>query len=155
MSETTKRRNGALWVGFFLLLAAAISNMPSLSVLPGQQAIPWISLALSVLPLVFFLVGLVRAYRQPDIYRGKVAGWVFSVLALLLLVFGGFLFHVARKLPASKGAPQVGQKAPDFTLPDSNGQPVSLAQLLSSPIEGSGGGTRPKAVLLVFYRGYW
>jgi peroxiredoxin len=54
-------------------------------------------------------------------------------------------------LPASTAAPQVGQKAPQFTLIDSNDRPVTLAQLLTEPINNQ----PPKAVLLIFYRGYW
>ena len=46
---------------------------------------------------------------------------------------------------------KVGQKAPDFTLTDSNDKPVTLAQLLTEPINNQ----PPKAVLLIFYRGYW
>jgi hypothetical protein len=59
----------------------------------------------------------------------------------------------------------VGQKAPDFTLSDTNGKPVSLSELLSTPINGKTmnapvgnaqqAPTSPKGVLLVFYRGYW
>lgn len=49
---------------------------------------------------------------------------------------------LARKLPAP-GLP-VGERAPDFTLPDANGQMVRLdAQLRQGP------------VVLVFYRGAW
>lgn len=40
--------------------------------------------------------------------------------------------------------PKVGDKAPDFTLPNAAGQPVSLAGLLA---KGS--------VVLSFYRGRW
>ena len=54
--------------------------------------------------------------------------------------------------PKSAGAPKVGQKVPDFTLADSSGRSVSLSELLSTPMENS---SRPKTVLLVFYRGYW
>jgi peroxiredoxin len=54
---------------------------------------------------------------------------------------------VTRMLPASHGAPAVGQKAPEFTLPDTNHQSVALSQLLAAP--GS------KGVVLIFYRGYW
>ena len=54
-------------------------------------------------------------------------------------------------LPASTGAPQVGLKAPDFTLTDSNDQPVTLAQLLTEQVNNK----PPAAVLLIFYRGYW
>jgi peroxiredoxin len=48
-------------------------------------------------------------------------------------------------VPASTGAPRVGQNAPAFTLPDQNNKPVALADLLS----GS------NAVVLIFYRGFW
>lgn len=53
-------------------------------------------------------------------------------------------------LPPSPRAPAVGARAPEFTLPDTNGQPVTLSKLLAP--EGSPKGSW---VLLVFYRGYW
>ena len=56
-----------------------------------------------------------------------------------------------RQLPASRRAPQIGQKAPEFRLNDTSGKAVSLSELLSTPINGQ----PPKGVLLVFYRGYW
>lgn len=40
--------------------------------------------------------------------------------------------------------PTVGDVAPDFTLPDDSGKPVTLAQLTS----GNG-------LVLIFYRGLW
>ena len=73
---------------------------------------------------------------------------------LPLLAFGLFLAPAPASaqtpLPASPGAPRVGEKAPDFTLADTAGKPVSLASLLK-PAES---GEKPW-VLLVFYRGYW
>jgi peroxiredoxin len=54
--------------------------------------------------------------------------------------------------------------APDFTLPDQDGRPVSLAQLLTaSPdaVAPAGAGApadavqKANGVVLVFYRGYW
>ena len=68
-------------------------------------------------------------------------------LCLAFLLLG--VATAGAQLPASKGAPKVGQKAPDFTLPDSSGKPVKLSGLLA----GEGG--RGPWVLLVFYRGYW
>jgi len=38
----------------------------------------------------------------------------------------------------------VGARVPDFTLPDAEGRPVSLAEFRGK-----------KPVVLVFYRGYW
>jgi peroxiredoxin len=54
------------------------------------------------------------------------------VLAALFFVGSLWLFIHVRDVPRSAGAPQVGQRVPDFTLPDSTDQPVSLAQLFSA-----------------------
>jgi peroxiredoxin len=40
--------------------------------------------------------------------------------------------------------PDVGQLAPDFTLPDSTGAPRTLASLAAE-----------RALVLVFFRGHW
>jgi peroxiredoxin len=58
------------------------------------------------------------------------------------------------QLPASKGAPKVGEKMPDFTLPDTSGKAVRLYDLMATPLEGSSE-KKGSWVLLVFYRGYW
>ncbi|HKV28835.1 MAG TPA: hypothetical protein VJN90_11245 [Candidatus Acidoferrales bacterium] len=61
--------------------------------------------------------------------------------------------EVLAQLPPSKNAPKVGEKARDFTLPDSMGKPVRLYDLLSSrPAPGS---AIAGWVILIFYRGYW
>jgi peroxiredoxin len=60
----------------------------------------------------------------------------------------------AKQLPSARSAPQVGQKAPEFTLVDTKNTNISLSELLSTPLPGASGGA-PKGVLLVFYRGYW
>ncbi len=74
--------------------------------------------------------------------------------ALCLTVLGLFLCLPAAvaQLPASAGAPKVGEKAPDFTLEDSQGKPVQLSSLLKSKPEGAGSSSW---VVLIFYRGYW
>jgi peroxiredoxin len=79
------------------------------------------------------------------------------VTALSVAALGNFVlmvFIAPRQLPASRHAPQVGQRAPDFALPDVDGQRVSLSQLLSaSPagMPGTGRQRAPKGVLLIFY----
>jgi AhpC/TSA family len=106
---------------------------------------------LATVAVILVSVGIKRAFIQPQLYRGKVAGSIIIVISVLLFAVTVFGFVSARKLPGTAGVPQVGQKAPDFTLADTNGQEISLAHLLSIPV----GNAHPKAVLLVFYRGYW
>ena len=144
------RRNSALWLGLMLILLAVFSNTLYFFHLPART-LPWFNLVLPILALLLLLVGVVRAFRQPQLYRGKVWGTILTVLSLLICVGSVLFFRVARSVPRSAGAPQIGQRVPDFTLPDSTGQPVSLSQLFSA----APGAAPPKAVLLVFYRGYW
>jgi AhpC/TSA family len=148
-------RNGILWTGVLFTILALASFVLFFEPIPGQQALPWLNLLLSVLAVVFAIMGLRRASSQPGLYRGKIAGWAFTIFSVLLLAFTTFAFYAARHVPAPNGAPGVGQKAPDFELKKTDGQTVSLAQLLAEAPSGAGGAAAPKAVLLVFYRGYW
>ena len=74
-------------------------------------------------------------------------------VVLLLLMFGLASYEVKKSFPDARNAPQVGQLAPQFTLVDTAGKMVSLADVLTTPMTGTTGA--PKGVLLVFYRGYW
>jgi hypothetical protein len=164
---TERRRNLAPWTGLFIGLVAILSNAAFFVAIPGQRAIPFLSWALAVIALVFAAMGVMRAFRQPQVYDGKVSSSALGVVSLLLFALVVFGSVGARKLPGSAGAPQPGQKAPEFTLVDSSGNKVSLDQLLGSTSSttasanvagGSAGGlgsAAPKAVLLIFYRGYW
>src|SRR5436309_14171292 len=92
------------------------------------------------------IVGLFRAFGRPQVYRGKIFGSIFAAIAVLLVAFFSYeIFYALRQVPASAGAPRVGQKAPDFILLNQNGKPVGLGDLLA----GS------RAVVLIFYRGFW
>lgn len=96
-----------------------------------------------------------RALSGPDQDGGRIRCPVLALLSLLLFAHSGG-FGEAKHLPESKGAPRVGEKAPDFTLPDKDGRPVTLSTLLTSSINGDADGQqRPNAALLIFYRGYW
>jgi 4-amino-4-deoxy-L-arabinose transferase-like glycosyltransferase len=146
--------NKVLWLGVLVMVLALASFFLFFIPVAGQRTFPWLNLGLSALALLLVVTGLRRAISQPLAYRGKLAGWVFTVLAMLLLAFGAFAFYVARDLPRPNRAPAVGQKAPDFQLRDSSGATVALAGLYARN-SVSGNSEQNKAVLLVFYRGYW
>ena len=151
---TQKRRNVALPVGFLFLLLAIASNVPALYATRIPEVIlPWVSVVLPVLGLIFCLVGLKRAFGEPQVYRGKIGGSILTVISVLFVALSVWGFLHARAVPSSARAPQVGQKVPDFTLNNTSGAPISLGALLATPIDASG--KAPKAVLLVFYRGWW
>jgi hypothetical protein len=150
--EAVKRNwNWPLWIGFLCILAGFF-GYAFLIRFPATRNFPWPTFTLFGIGGVLLLVGLFRAFGNPKHYRGKVFGSAFAVLSLLAVGFFSYeLFYAARQLPASTGAPRVGQKAPGFTLPDQNGRPVALADLLS-PSEPE---AKANGAVLIFYRGFW
>src|SRR5580765_1723349 len=131
MTEIAERkRNWMPWLGLLLALAAIFSNAGFFLGLHGDKAIPWLSLVLAIAALVCAIAGVMRAFRQPQVYRGKISGSILGVFVLLICALAGVSFIQLRALPAAAGAPQVGQKVPDFTLADTHGIQVSLDELL-------------------------
>src|SRR6185312_15518053 len=147
--------NRSLWAGIVVLVLFLLSSVLPFREVPGKEALIWLNLVLGVLTLGLFVVGLRRAIRQPQRYRGKITGWIFTVLSSFLLLLTVFGFYASRHIPSANAAPKVGQKAPDFELKDTSGQTVSLSQLLAGTIDPPGAVVKPKGVLLIFYRGYW
>jgi hypothetical protein len=134
------------------MVVAIVSNALFFVQVPGQRLLPWLNLLLFVLPVVVLVVGLRRALTQPESYKGKTAGWILSGLSVFLLAFAVFALYASRNIPDPSKAPQVGEKAPDFILPDTSGKAIGLHDLLAMQMES---GAPQKAVLLIFYRGYW
>lgn len=154
MPEDPKRRNPvALWA-LLLAIGGMGVNFAFFARPPLQSALPWLSLLLAVVALIFVVQGLRLAIFQSQMYRGKALSIVLSVVTLALSGLTIFGFVETRSLPASAGAPQVGQKVPDFTMADTSGQSISLDSLFAAA-PGDSSATAPKAVLLIFYRGYW
>jgi hypothetical protein len=151
---SNNRENWAVWVGSLLALVAVLCNVVFFVNLPGLWAIAWLSMLLSVVALIFLGLGLKHAFGRPVVYRRKILSSVLSLVSLLLVGVAIFASFSARAMPTSAGAPQIGQRAPDFTLADTTDQQVSLAQLLAQAAKDSK--VMPaKSVLLIFYRGYW
>jgi hypothetical protein len=152
----TRRRNFLPLAGSLVCGIAFLSYPLFFARFPATRDVPWASWLLFVLGFALVGAGLVRAFRQPERYRGRILGPIFGVLSLAFLgLFVAMTMVHARQLPASAGAPQIGEKAPDFTLPDAQGRPVRLANLLEPQAGGSPGGSPGSWVLLIFYRGYW
>jgi hypothetical protein len=156
-----RRRNVAIWAGFLLAVAAVPAHVAFFARFPVTRDFPWAALLMFGAGFLLIGRGLARAYRRPQEYRGRVAGPILGTAAAALLGFFAYsLLYGARQLPRSTNAPQVGQTAPAFSLPDTEGDPVTLAALLGNTEAGAGdaagaGPARANAVLLIFYRGYW
>ena len=149
-----RRINWPLWVGFLLTLAAVLSFTTVFVYYPATRDFPWATLLLFLVAAGLVFLGVRRGFapNRPHPTRSKIVTAIVATLSTLVMATFVFAFFIAaRWLPESKGAPQVGQKVPEFSLSDTSGKTVSLNELLTTPVNG----TPPKGVLLVFYRGYW
>jgi len=159
----SRKFNWLVLAGFLVCVIAFLSFFFFFVKFPVTRDFPWANLLLFGLAAILLVIGLRRAFSQADAYRGKIFGPILAALSVVVFVVFVFaLFIVPRHLPAAPGAPQVGQKAPEFSLADMNGRPVKLSELLTAPMNAassvagsSASGHTPKGVLLVFYRGYW
>lgn len=147
-----KRINWQLWLGFVLSIFAFLSYPLVFVNWAGTRDFPWANLILFALAMLLVFFGIRRAFAPERRRLSKIVASV--VAALSVLVLGMFIFVAfigSRWLPPSTNAPQVAQKAPDFSLTDTNNKSVSLTELLSQPINGK----PARGALLIFYRGYW
>lgn len=143
--DMKRKWNWSLWIGFVFVLLGFLTYTFFVQ-FPVTRDFPWANFLFFGVGGVLLLAGLVRAFGKPKLYRGKIFGSIFAVLSVIVFsLFAYLIFFELRQVPASTGAPQVGQKAPEFSLPDQNNKPVALADLLS----GS------KGAVLIFYRGFW
>jgi hypothetical protein len=143
--------NWPLWIGFFFVLAGLLTYTFFVQ-FPITRDFPWANFLLFGLGAILLAVGLKRAFGNPELYRGKIFGPILAALSLLVVAFFSYLiFFELKKLPAAVGAPRVGQKAPEFALPDQDGKTAVLTDLISSSAPDG----KPGAAVLIFYRGFW
>jgi hypothetical protein len=117
----------------------------------ATRDVPWVNLLLGAAAVTLAIVGVRRSFGRGWMARAAaVVAAVATVAAAGVFVYKVLI--VARELPASTNAPNVGQPAPEFTLVDLNNQSVSLTSLRTAPLAAS---RMPRGVLLIFYRGYW
>lgn len=149
-----KKINWALWAGFLLAVLSVVSYPVLFIRFPVIRDFPWAHLVLFGTAVALLMIGVRRAFSAQRSHprRSKIVATVLATISVAVVALFVFSFFImARWLPPSHGAPQVGQKAPEFSLADTSGRNVSLTELLSQPINGRA----PTGALLVFYRGYW
>ena len=83
-----RRWNFSLWAGFILVVIGLVSYVPFFALFPTTRDFPWVNLLLFVAGGTLLVSGLRRAYREPQIYRGKILGPILSVLSLAGIEIG-------------------------------------------------------------------
>jgi hypothetical protein len=140
MRMSERRFNWPLWSGLVLTLIAFVSYFFIFVKFPVTRDVPWATYILFAAAIVLLIGGVRRADR-------KVLPVIITFVGIAIFAFFIFAVTIAtRMIPAAKGAPHPGQKAPEFALVDTEHHPVALSSLIASA---------PKGVLLIFYRGYW
>jgi hypothetical protein len=156
-----RKLNWPIWLGLLLSFFAFFSYPVIFVNWATTRDFPWANLILFAIAEVFIVIGVKRAFAPDRRILSKILGAVGALLSSLVLI--GFIFVAfvaSRQLPPSANAPQVGQKAPAFTLTDINNKQIALSDLLTQSIPSDraamvSSARPPKGVLLIFYRGYW
>lgn len=117
---------GAIAAYVLLLRVAVVRNHPE-----GYVVAFAVATALAALA-----VARARARRWP--------AWLVLGFSVIVLAAGAWFNFVAARIPDTPTALRVGERPPDFTLPDAGGRAVTLADYRGK-----------KPVVLVFYRGHW
>ncbi len=123
--------------GLIVALLSFLSYFGYTLSLPGSAGFTWVHEFLVVAGACMALVGW---WRLPPRHVTRAGTGVAVAVTVLLL---GYVHGYSSMLPSTEGVIQVGQQAPDFSLPGPDGQDLGLQAYLGKPL------------VLVFYRGYW
>ena len=141
-----RRRNILNWAGFGVILVAFVSYIPFFALFPSTRDVPWANYLLFLIGGALIAVGVRRAFRDPEHYRGKITGSILTGLsALLFALFVVSVTYYSKQIPSAETALGVSREAPPFVLADTAGKEISSADLLRDH----------RGLVLVFYRGYW
>jgi hypothetical protein len=141
-----RHRNVSIWAGFAIVIVALVSYIPIFTLFPVTRDVPWANYLLFLLGGGLLAVGVRRAFRDQEHYRGKISGSILAVLSVLLFgFFAASILYFGKQIPSAERVLRPGQPAPPFVLQDVAGKQVASSELLKGH----------RAVVLVFYRGYW
>jgi len=140
-SDPSLRRNHLLWIGPLVVFAGFVSYYQVFARFAALRDFPWVNLPLIWVGVVLSAVGLRRAFKAG---RRKVLGSIAVVFSILVAgLFHAYIFWYSYRMPGATPTTSTMALAPDFTLTDQHGMPVTLSDL------------RGRKAVLVFYRGHW
>ncbi len=145
-TEVTFKRwpKHAVWIGLAINNAGVFSYFLNFAQFPDLRDFPIVNLPLVLVGVLLSGAGCLAMLKQGGSAWGKsLASLAFLMTLAVTGFFNFYVFSLSYQLPEAVWAPQVKATAPDFTLPDQNGEQVNLSDY------------RGKKLVLVFYRGYW
>src|SRR6202166_5063891 len=105
--------NVPIWAGFAIVIVALVSYIPIFALFPVTRDVPWANYLLFLLGGALLAVGVRRAFRDPEYYRGKISGSILALLSVLLLgFFVASILYFAKQIPSAERALRPGQPAP-------------------------------------------
>ena len=147
MKEIIRRhrlpRRHLAWVGFLITLIGVLSYFMVFAMIPGTRDIPWVNLPLVLLG-GFLAVRGTLGWRQRE---GALRRWLTmlsGVLSIALVaLFVSYIFLLSYQVPEPSDKASTMAEAIDFSLPDTQGNNVSLTDFPD------------RRIVISFFRGYW
>lgn len=132
----------AFWLAPILGLFGFLSYFLLFASFPILRDVPVLNLGIVLLAFILSVLGLLSvrgASWKRKLLHG--AGLLFSLGSAAMLFL--YVFGISNQIPKPTDQTIALKAAPEFSLPDANGETVSLSSY------------RGKKVILSFYRGFW